>query len=191
LKSVEVRTDFIHLHLLLPPWVYFESFVLSSDIIRKFCLFILKNSSESSLSISFATELEHLEELYSKYIDEIHGKLISIIKSPFDNTLSLYEVPASTPSDCFRILVTKYIADFHNAIACIVSPDDLILLFTRLNSIFKQLLARRLRQLNIANNDGPQHRLLTNDLLYYMEKVQALCGLQMLQFDIDEIWTVN
>jgi hypothetical protein len=171
--------------------VLFKSFVLSSDAIRKFCLFILKNSSASSSSVSFATQFEHLEKLYSKYIDEIHGKLISIIKSPFDNTLSLYEVPETTPSDCFRILVTKYIADFHNAIACIVSPDDLILLFTRLNSIFKQLLKKRLRQLNGANDGGRQHRLLTNDLLYYMEKVQTLSGLQMLQFDIDEIWPAH
>ena len=113
--------------------------------------------------------MNNLTKLYSEHIDEIHGKLISIIESTFDDTLSSYEVRAPMPSDCFRTLVTRHIAAFYNAVARIVSPSDLILLFTRLNSIFKQLLSKRLKILRIANDGGPQHGLLTSDLLYYIK----------------------
>ncbi|CAF3178575.1 unnamed protein product [Rotaria sp. Silwood2] len=72
-----------------------------------------------------------------------------------------------------------------------LQESDLILLFTRLNSIFKQLLAKRLRQLRIANDGGPQHGLLTSDLLYYIKQVQNFPGLEMLELHVDEIWTAN
>ncbi|CAF0831024.1 unnamed protein product [Adineta steineri] len=154
----------------------------------------LQTSSESSSTISSISsnkQFEQLTKLYSEHIDEIHGKLISIIETAFDDTLSSYEVRAPMPSDCFRTLVTRHIAVFYNAVARIVSPSDLILLFTRLNSIFKQLLAKRLRQLRIANDGGPQHGLLTSDLLYYIKQVQNLSGLEMLELHVDEIWTTN
>ncbi|CAF4560950.1 unnamed protein product, partial [Rotaria socialis] len=142
-------------------------------------------------SISSAKQFEQLAKLYSEHIDEIHGKLISIIETTFGDTLSSYEVRAPMPSDCFRTLVTRHITAFYNAVARIVSPSDLILLFTRLNSIFKQLLAKRLRQLRIANDGGPQHGLLTSDLLYYIKQVQSFPGLEMLELHVDEIWTIN
>jgi vacuolar protein sorting-associated protein 54 len=129
--------------------------------------------------------------VYSEHINEIHEKLISLIKSTFDNPLSTYEVRAPVPSDCFRTIVAQYITVFYNAIAHIVSPTDLFLLFTRLNSVFKYLLAKRLRQLKIVNDGGPQHGLLTGDLLYYMKQVQSLPGLEMLEVHIDEIWTIT
>lgn len=153
----------------------------------------LKHSSSSSTisSISSAKQFEQLTKLYSEHIDEIHGKLITIIESTFGDTLSSYEVRAPMPSDCFRTLVTRHITAFYNAVAKIVSPSDLILLFTRLNSIFKQLLAKRLKQLKIANDGGPQHGLLTSDLLYYIKQVQSFPGLEMLELHVDEIWTNN
>ena len=95
------------------------------------------------------------------------------------------------PSDCFRTLVTRHIAAFYNAVSRIVSSADLILLFTRLNSIFKHVLSKRLRQLKIANDGGPQHGLLTSDLLYYIKQVQSLPGLEMLELHVEDIWTTN
>ena len=95
------------------------------------------------------------------------------------------------PSDCFRTLVTRHIAAFYNAVARIVSPADLLLLFTRLNAIFKHLLGKRLRQLKIANDGGPQHGLLTSDLLYYIKQVQSLPGLEMLELHVEQIWMTN
>jgi hypothetical protein len=53
----------------------------------------------------------------------------------------------------------------------------------------KQLLSRCLRQLRIANDGGPQHGLLTSDLLYYIKQVQSFQGLEMLELHVDEIWT--
>ena len=134
-------------------------------------------------------QIEQLTKLYSEHINEIHGKLITIIEVAFQETLSSYEVRAPMPSDCFRTLITRHIAAFYNAVAKIVSSTDLILLFTRVNSIFKHLLSKRLRQLKIVNDGGPQHGLLTSDLLYYIKQVQSLPGLEMLELHIDEIWT--
>ena len=78
-------------------------------------------------------------------------------------------------SDRFRTLVTRHIT-------------DLILLFIRLNSIFKQLLSRRLRQLRIANDGGSQHGLLASDLFYYIKQVQSFSGLEMLESHVDEVF---
>jgi hypothetical protein len=55
----------------------------------------------------------------------------------------------------------------------------------------KQLLSRCLRQLRIANDGGPQHGLLTSDLLYYIKQGQSFQGLEMLELHVDEIWTTN
>ena len=152
----------------------------------------LKTSSSSNIPVISSTkQFEQLTKLYSEHIDEIHGKLLTIIERTFSDTLSSYEVRAPMPSDCFRTLVTRHITAFYNAVAKIVSPSDLILLFTRLNSIFKQLLSKRLRQLKIANDGGPQHGLLTSDLLYYIKQVQNFPGLEMLELHVDEIWTNN
>ena len=67
----------------------------------------------------------------------------------------------------------------------------LILSFTRLNSMFKQFLAKRSRQLKSSSDGSPQHGLLTSDLLYYIKQVRALPGLEMIQFHAADIWTSN
>ncbi|CAF1233262.1 unnamed protein product [Rotaria sp. Silwood1] len=95
------------------------------------------------------------------------------------------------PSHSFCTLIIEYINHFYNDIVHIVSSTDLILLFTRLNSIFKQLLSRRLRQLTITNDSGPQYTFLTNDLLYYIKQIQTLPGLEILELHIDEILITN
>jgi len=53
------------------------------------------------------------------------------------------------------------------------------------------LLAKRLRLLKITNDGGPQHGLLTSDLLYYIKQIQNLPGLEMLELHVDDIWTIN
>ena len=155
---------------------------------------ICKNSSEycrSIVSSSSVKQFEQLRKLYCEHIDEIHDKLLSMIELTFDETLSSYEVRAPVPSDCFRTLVTRHITAFYNGIGSIVSPADLLLLFTRLNFIFKKLLRKRLRQLRIVNDGGPQHGLLTSDLLYYIKQLQSFRGLEMLELHIEQIWTNN
>ncbi|XP_067900348.1 vacuolar protein sorting-associated protein 54 [Heterodontus francisci] len=130
---------------------------------------------------------DHITKDYNDHISEILAKLVAIMDSLCDKTLSKYEVKAPVPSACFRN-VCKQTAKMHEAIHDILPAEQTQMLFLRINSSFKIHLKRQLIRLNVVNDGGPLHGLVASDLAFYTGNIQALKDLEHLDINMTEIW---
>ncbi|XP_048392333.1 vacuolar protein sorting-associated protein 54 isoform X2 [Stegostoma tigrinum] len=130
---------------------------------------------------------DHITKDYNDHISEILAKLVAIMDSLCDKTLSKYEVKAPVPSACFRN-VCKQTAKMHEAIHDVLPAEQTQMLFLRINSSFKLHLKRQLTRLNVVNDGGPLHGLVASDLAFYTGNIQALKGLEDLDVNVIEIW---
>lgn len=93
---------------------------------------------------------------YNDHKNELNQKLLSIVENVFKEHLTVYEVKAPVPSQCFRT-ICQQICKVHELLVDIFTIETLIELFTKINDMFKSHLSKRLKQLNVVNDAGPQH----------------------------------
>uniref|UniRef100_A0A8D0DII9 Vacuolar protein sorting-associated protein 54 n=1 Tax=Salvator merianae TaxID=96440 RepID=A0A8D0DII9_SALMN len=136
---------------------------------------------------SMLRHFDHITKDYHDHIAEISAKLVAIMDSLFDKLLSKYEVKAPVPSTCFRN-ICKQMAKMHEAIYDLLPEEQTQMLFLRINASYKLHLKRQLAHLNVVNDGGPQHGLVTADVAFYTGNLQALKGLQILDLNMAEIW---
>ncbi|KAJ8002149.1 hypothetical protein DPEC_G00176820 [Dallia pectoralis] len=130
---------------------------------------------------------DHITKDYNDHIAEISAKLVAIMDSLFEKVLAKYEVKAPMPSPCFRN-VCKQMAKMHEALYELLPEEQAQMLFLRINASFKMHLKRQLSRLGVHHDGGPQHGLVTVDVAFYTENVQALRTLDKLDLNMAEIW---
>ncbi|XP_033126648.1 vacuolar protein sorting-associated protein 54-like [Anneissia japonica] len=123
---------------------------------------------------------------YNDHVQEISNKLIAIMDDTFMHCLSKWEVKAPVPSLTFRE-ICKRIRKIHEAIVDILPPEQIKDLFVQMNTSFKTHLKKQLITLNVTNDGGPQHGLVTSELVFYTECVQLTSGLDKLD-NMNDIW---
>ncbi|XP_037621182.1 vacuolar protein sorting-associated protein 54 isoform X2 [Sebastes umbrosus] len=136
---------------------------------------------------SVLRHFDHITKDYNDHIAEISAKLVAIMDSLFEKVLSKYEVKAPMPSVCFRT-VCKQMAKMHEAISELLPEEQMQMLFLRINASFKMHLKRQLARLGVVNDGGPQNGLVSVDVAFYTENVQALKSLDCLDLNMAEIW---
>uniref|UniRef100_A0A6Q2X3I6 Vacuolar protein sorting-associated protein 54 n=1 Tax=Esox lucius TaxID=8010 RepID=A0A6Q2X3I6_ESOLU len=136
---------------------------------------------------SVLRHFDHITKDYNDHIAEISSKLVAIMDSLFEKVLAKYEVKAPMPSACFRN-VCKQMAKMHEALYELLPEEQAQMLFLRINASFKMHLKRQLARLGVHHDGGPQHGLVTVDVAFYTENVQALRTLEKLDLNMAEIW---
>ncbi|KAK7506845.1 hypothetical protein BaRGS_00001696 [Batillaria attramentaria] len=148
---------------------------------------------EAALPAKNHSMLKHFDKIvkdYQDHIEEICNKLVSIAENSLESLLSKYEVKAPMPSQCFRS-VCKQLAKLHEALIGILPQHQVRELFVRMNTSFKRLLGQRLAVLGVTNDGGPQHGLVTSDLVFYAGSFATLQGLERLVENMDDVWTAR
>ncbi|XP_066279264.1 vacuolar protein sorting-associated protein 54-like isoform X1 [Branchiostoma lanceolatum] len=124
---------------------------------------------------------------YNDHIQEIASKLIAIMDDMFEKSLAKWEAKAPMPSSTFRS-ICKQISKLHEAIVDLLPPEQIRVLFTRINVSFKSHLQQQLVRLNVTNDGGPQHGLVQSDVAFYSGHMQALRGLADVDLHMRDIW---
>ncbi|XP_052766804.1 vacuolar protein sorting-associated protein 54-like [Mya arenaria] len=151
---------------------------------------MVRQHFESKLVNRQVSMLKHFDQIskdYTDHIDEINNKLVTIMESMVDSQLSRWEVKAPMPSSCFRA-ICKQMAKLHEAIVDILPQERVKEIFSRINQTFKSVLRQQLIHLNVINNGGPQHGLVTSDLTFYAGSFKTLRGLEDLAQDVHDVW---
>ncbi|XP_071485791.1 vacuolar protein sorting-associated protein 54-like [Diadema antillarum] len=170
-----------------------KNLALTSRCLQLVALYIpiVKEFFADRLSLKQQTLLKSFDKIYKDYNDhvqEISSKLVAIMDDSFRSCLSMWEVKAPVPSSCFRE-ICKRIRKLYEAIADLLPPEQIKVLFTRLNASFKTRLKEQLIHLNVENNGGPKHGLVTSDLVFYSEFIKSLDGLGDIVDDMEDIWS--
>ncbi|XP_064484279.1 vacuolar protein sorting-associated protein 54-like [Ornithodoros turicata] len=149
----------------------------------------LKDHFSSHLSSQMPNMLKRLEFLQKEYADhvtEIFNKLVTVVDNMINSQLSNWEVKAPVPSPAFKA-VARHLQKFHTAICEVLAPKDVKQLLQRMHSAFAARLRERLSRLEVANDGGPQHGLVAQELTFYTENLKTL-GVTA---NFDDLWAAR
>ncbi|XP_037078466.1 vacuolar protein sorting-associated protein 54-like [Pollicipes pollicipes] len=121
-------------------------------------------------------QLRHLDQVQADYVAhlaEIDTKLVVIISGACDAQLNKWEARPPVPSQQFRA-VCRAVSKLHEATSGVLAPEHSRRLFARMNGAFVESLRRCVDRLAIKRDGGPQHGLVTSELIFYQEHLKTL-----------------
>ncbi|KAG8190353.1 hypothetical protein JTE90_022002 [Oedothorax gibbosus] len=130
-------------------------------------------------------QFDQVTRTYTEHIREISHKLESIISDMFEAQLRKWEVKAPVPSPSFTS-ISKQLSTFYEFVHNILSTEELNNIFARVNSTFISRLRDHLARLQVNNDGGPKHGLVTQELTFYIQnlkKLQVPCD-----FNMNDLW---
>lgn len=122
------------------------------------------------------TGYEAIENEIQSHVKEIENKICSIVMERVAVQLEAWDARPPIPSQSFRI-VSRHLVKLHEAIAPILPEQQIHIMYGTLHRNFKDKLREQLLKLNIINNGGPQHGVVTSELTFYMETLRTLKAL--------------
>lgn len=138
------------------------------------------------LSPQMANMLKRLDQLqkeYSDHVMEIFNKLVNVVDTMINTQLCNWEVKAPVPSPAFKA-VARHLQKFHTAISEVLAPKDVQQLLQRMHAAFATRLRAHILRLEVANDGGPQHGLVAQELTFYTENLKSL-GVTA---NFDDLW---
>ncbi|KAK0161271.1 hypothetical protein PV327_009758 [Microctonus hyperodae] len=135
--------------------------------------------------------LDSVERDVRAHIREIDGKILSIVDSIVASQISIWGARPPVPSQSFRN-ISKHLVKLHEAVSGILPSTEVQALYRTVNLSFKEKLREQLIKMNIVNNGGPQHGVVTSELTFYLEALRNLKVLPAAELNDDwmsDIWT--
>lgn len=80
----------------------------------------------------------------------------------------------------------------HEAVSGILPREEVQALYRTVNTSFKEKLRDQIIKMNIVNNGGPQHGVVTSELTFYLEALRSLKVLPADELNdawMSDIWT--
>ncbi|XP_030561234.1 vacuolar protein sorting-associated protein 54 [Drosophila novamexicana] len=133
---------------------------------------------------------EAIERDYQGHIKEIEHKIHGIVSERITAQLEAWDARPPIPSQTFRH-ISRHLVKLHEAIAGVLPEPQIHEIYGVVHRNFKDKLREQLLKLNIYNNGGPQHGVVTSELTFYMETLRTLKALPANQLDngiLEHIW---
>lgn len=90
------------------------------------------------------------------------------------------------------LFIFRHLVKLHEAVSGILPSTEVQALYRTVNLSFKEKLREQLIKMNIVNNGGPQHGVVTSELTFYLEALRNLKVLPAAELNDDwmsDIWT--
>ncbi|XP_018370917.1 PREDICTED: vacuolar protein sorting-associated protein 54 [Trachymyrmex cornetzi] len=135
--------------------------------------------------------LDSVERDIRAHVREIEGKILIIVDNLLGGQISKWTARPPVPSKSFRN-ISSYLMKLHEAVSGILPTVEVQSLYRTVNSSFKEKLREQLVKMNIVNNGGPQHGVVTSELTFYLEALRKLKVLPNEELNdnwMSDIWT--
>lgn len=135
--------------------------------------------------------LDSVERDIRAHIKEIESKILTIVDNLLGGQISKWTARPPVPSKSFRN-ISSYLIKLHEAVSGILPSVEVQILYRTVNTSFKEKLREQLVKMNIVNNGGPQHGVVTSELTFYLEALRKLKVLPTNELDdnwMSDIWT--
>ncbi|XP_004519338.1 vacuolar protein sorting-associated protein 54 [Ceratitis capitata] len=134
---------------------------------------------------------DSIEKDFHSHIKEIENKIYSIVTERVSAQLEQWDARPPIPSQTFRN-ISRHLVKLHEAIAPILPEQQIHSIYGIVHRNFKDKLREQLLKLNIINNGGPQHGVVTSELTFYMETLRTLKALPPMELSddiLEAIWS--
>lgn len=101
-------------------------------------------------------EFSKLISDFQNHLIELNNKLIYMIDDDLGENISVYEVKAPVPSQCFRSICAR-IEKVYQLLIDILPETYIKKMFIQIDEKFKTRLKNRLAELKVSRDGGPQY----------------------------------
>nr|CAD7261959.1 unnamed protein product [Timema shepardi] len=146
--------------------------------------------AHSLRNVGGLSHLEAVEKDVNSHVLEIEGKVLSIIGSLISGQLGHWEAKPPVPSQAFRN-ISRHLTKLHEAVSNILPESQAHDLYRTVHQSFKEKLRDQLIKMNVVNNWGPQHGVVTSELTFYLETLKTLRALPSKELEeetMESIW---
>ncbi|XP_056637024.1 vacuolar protein sorting-associated protein 54 [Diorhabda sublineata] len=132
-----------------------------------------------------------VEKDISHHIRHLETKVLSIMNTLLGEQLNEWDAKPPVPSKQFRN-ISRHLTKLHEAVSAVLPQEQVTDIYEVIHKNFKNRLRDQLTKLNIQNNGGPQHGVVTTETIFYLETMKTLKVLPekyLSDSAMDDIWT--
>ncbi|KAF5307915.1 hypothetical protein FQR65_LT06482 [Abscondita terminalis] len=134
--------------------------------------------------------MDTVERDIGDHIQQLESKVLYIINTLLGEQLNEWDARPPVPSKAFRN-VSKHLTKLHEAVKPVLPPEQVSDIYEVIHQNFKSRLREEIVKMNIQNNGGPQHGVVTSEILFYLETMRILKVLPEKYISnkaMDDIW---
>ncbi|XP_021939639.1 vacuolar protein sorting-associated protein 54 [Zootermopsis nevadensis] len=143
-----------------------------------------------NIGVGGINQFDGVEKDVNSHVYEIESKVLSIISNLITVQMSQWDARPPVPSQAFRN-ISRHLTKLHEAVSNILPETQVQELYRTVNATFKDKLREQLMKMNVVNNGGPQHGIVTSELTFYLETLKTLHALssdELTDKSMDDIW---
>ncbi|CAB0005416.1 unnamed protein product [Nesidiocoris tenuis] len=191
----------LHLVLWLIPHVRVHFQGSAIFITQFFPLFPLNSAENNATNLflagligeSFKDQLEEVTIHIKNHAVGIMNKLTGIMKNLISSELRNWDAKPPVPSKPFQN-ICGHLKRLSEAVTNILPHDQVQELYKEVNISFKELFSDKLHKMNLTNDGGVTHGLVSTELIFYLEglrRVDALPAASLELSAMNDIWTMR
>lgn len=127
----------------------------------------------NEITIDQLNALQGVQEDIENHIQQLEAKVLSIIENVLIDQLNEWDAKPPVPSKTFRN-ISRHISKLHEAVSSVLPHDQVSYIYEIVHKNFKSALRNQLLKLNIQNNGGPQHGVVTTEITFYLQTLKSL-----------------
>ncbi|KAK4876279.1 hypothetical protein RN001_012701 [Aquatica leii] len=134
--------------------------------------------------------MDTVERDIGHHIQQLETKVLSIMNTLLGDQLNEWDARPPVPSKAFRN-VSKHLTKLHEALKPVLPSEQVSDIYEVVHQNFKSRLRDEIVKMNIQNNGGPQHGVVTSEILFYLETMRTLRVLPEKYISnkaMDDIW---
>jgi vacuolar protein sorting-associated protein 54 len=131
-----------------------------------------------------------IERDIGHHIQQLETKVLSIMNSLLGDQLNEWDAKPPVPSKAFRN-VSRHLTKLHEAVSPVLPEEQVTDIYEVIHKNLKSRLREQLIKMNIQNNGGPQHGVVTTEIIFYLETMKTLKVLPEKYLSdkaMDDIW---
>ncbi|KAK9507876.1 hypothetical protein O3M35_007645 [Rhynocoris fuscipes] len=137
--------------------------------------------------------LDTVSQNIKEHAQDVHAKLLEIMRNLMSAELKSWEAKPPVPSKSFQN-ICKHLKKLHEAVLNVLPQEQIQKLYIGVHSNFKVTFAERLQKMNIVNDGGVTHGLVTSELTFYLKDLKTVNALPPDHLELPamkDIWTAK
>lgn len=114
-----------------------------------------------------------VEKDIGHHIQQLETKILSIMNTLLGDQLNNWEAKPPVPSKQFRN-ISRHLTKLHEAVNSVLPEEQISDIYQEIHKNFKTRIREQILKMNIQNNGGPQHGLVTTEMIFYLQTMKML-----------------
>lgn len=127
----------------------------------------------NALTTDPISSFDIVEKDIGHHIQQLETKVLTIMHTLLSDQLAEWDAKPPVPSKQFRN-ISRHLTKLHEAVSCVLPIEQVSDIYETIHKNFKTRLRDQLIRMNIQNNGGPQHGVVTTETIFYLETMKNL-----------------